>query len=189
MSSSLNVWRMKPWCETRIDLSSLFDTFSWPLDVFVFSRRMDRCRSLMLNTNVFDGSSASSSSRFSRIQSLLDSQRRFPFLWKPPSNINDHVRSWHPFLLSLDCFAHQESLELELLFPEKLFRVVPKALRIFRFESEAKLLPLSSLNRSQFMMNVLVQRIKRRPMLFWSSRSIETKNSASLLDEVHQIGR
>ena len=34
--------------------------------------------------------------------------------WKPPSNIDEHVRSWHQFLLALDCFTLRESLRIEV---------------------------------------------------------------------------
>ena len=50
---------------------------------------------------------------FSWIQSLPDSERGFPFLWRPLSNIDEHARSFYQFVLSLDCFAHLETLELE----------------------------------------------------------------------------
>ena len=53
----------------------------------------------------------------------------------------------------------QKSLNSSRSLLEKVLRMVPKPLRIFRLKSKAKLLPLSSLDRSQFMMNVLVQRI------------------------------
>ena len=88
-----------------IDLSSLFDTLSWPLDVSVFIRWIDRRRSVILNENGCERSSASLS-----VNVLLNSVASW--FWVNVSLSKKNARLWNSDQSRPNQLFHLEILEL-----------------------------------------------------------------------------